>query len=180
MAKITMNELKLEIAEIVSEAKKKKEKADAIKKRGSSVEAYGLYDEAFDFSSPLGVYNLYRQQGGVNYGPYTGAGISVDSTFNSPAQGALQMKESDERALRAMVREVIQNGLVPESSAWAPMLEKKTVSESPWHEAEGLFEAWYDRFKKSKKSEAESKKSKKESDYGPVKKHGFPPKKGKK
>ena len=169
MASMTLNELKLEIAEILDEAKKKKSQVDKVKKRGASVEAYGLYDEAFDFSSPLGAFNRYRQQGAANFGPYTGPGTQVDTSFHNPNPGALQMKESDEHALRALVREVIQNGLVPADSAWAPLMEKRQqVHESPWHAAESLFEAWYD-----KKSESDAKKQKKkDTDYGPVKKHG--------
>jgi hypothetical protein len=168
---LSLNELKLEIAEILDEAKKKKEKAVELKKMGASVEAYGIYDEAFDFSSPLGDFNRYKQQGGVNFGPYTSAGTKLDSNFSHPNTGP-QMKENDEKALRSLVREVIQNGLVPDNSAWAPLMEKKEqLFESPWEAAGHLFEAWYDDFKKDKKSEKEPKKSKK--DYGPVKKHGF-------
>jgi len=178
MAKLTLNELKLEIAEILDEAKKKAEKVKDIKKKGVSIEAYGLYDESFDFSSPLGDNNLYKQQGGANFGPYTSAGTTVDSAFHHPNIGAQRMKEHDEKALRALVREVIQNGLVPADSAWAPLTEKREqLFESPWEAADHLFEAWYDNLKKSRKDEP--KKSKKETDYGPVKKHGLEKKKGK-
>ena len=182
MSKFTMNELKLEIAEILDEAKKKKDRIEDVKKKGHQIEAYGLYDEAFDFSTPLGALNLYRQQGAVNWGPYTSAGTQVDNNYNNPNGGALQMKESEEHALRSLVREVIQNGLTPSDSAWAPMMEstrRNQVHESSWHAADALFEAWYDNFKKKgKKDEDEpKKKSKKETDYGPVKKHGFEKKK---
>lgn len=178
MAKMTMNELKLEIAEILQEAKKKVSKAKDLKKKGASVEAYGLYDEAFDFSSPLGAYNYYGRQGSANFGPYTGTGHNVSVDYSNPNPGALQMKESEERALRAVVREVIQNGLVPSDSAWAPLMEKRQpLFESPWEAADHLFEAWYDNVKKS---ESTPKKKKGETDYGPIKKHGFEKKKGKK
>lgn len=145
MAKTTINELKLEIAEILEEAKKKKEKVETLKKRGASVEAYGLYDEAFDFSSPLGAYNLYKTQGAANFGPYTSAGSVVDHSFQNPNRGALQMNEKDEQALRMVVREVIQNGLVPSNSAWAPLMERqqKFISENVWERAENIFESWY-------------------------------------
>jgi hypothetical protein len=180
MSKMTINELKLEIAGILQEAKKKKSKADELKKNGASVEAYGLYDEAFDFSSPLGAYNYYRQQGAVNWGPYTGTPNTVNVDYHNPNSGALQMKESEERALRAVVREVIQNGLVPSDSAWAPLMEKrKPVFESAWDAADHIFEAWYDKAKKGKKSESLPKKNDKEHKYGPVKKHGQEKKKGK-
>ena len=177
MAQYSINELKLEIAEILDEAKKKASKAKELKKMGRSVEAYGIYDEAFDFSSPLGALNYYARQGGVNYGPYTGTSAKIDSQYSNTNTGALHMKEHEEKALRALVREVIQNGLVPADSAWAPLMEKREqLFESPWEAADHLFEAWYDNFKKSKKDE-EGKKSKKETDYGPVKKHGFDKKK---
>ncbi len=183
--KFSINELKLVIAEILDEAKKKKAKADDIKKKGASVEAYGIYDEAFDFAAPLGAWNLYARQGAANFGPYTAEPPHYDSTFHDPNRGA-GIRESDERALRALVREVIQNGLVPVNSAWAPLMEssREVVSESPWHEAEALFEAWYDKFKKSSKKSSEGGKKARGFDrskgYGEVKKHGFPPKKDKK
>jgi hypothetical protein len=159
---MTLNELKLVVAEIIEEAKKKKEKADDLKKKGKSVEAYGLYDEAFDFSSPLGAYNLYRQQGAANWGPFTSDGPRVDSQFHSFTTGATSMKEGEEKAIRHVVREVIENGLVPSDSAWAPLVENeqlasRRMSESPsWERATDLFEAWYDKFKKDKE---EPKKS---------------------
>lgn len=174
---MTLNELRLEIAGILAEAKKKKDKADDLKKQGRSVEAFGLYDEAFDFSAPLGAYNLYKQQGAVNWGPYTSAGTDVDTNFSHPNAGP-RLKES-EMALRAVVREVIENGLVPQHSAWAPLLSRKTP-QTVWESADRMFEAWYDRAKKSKKDEEEPKKAKKDTDYGPVKKHGFEKKKKRK
>ena len=157
--KLTLNEVKLLVAEMIDEAKKKKEKAAELKKRGPSIEAYGLYDEAFDFAAPLGAANTYAQQGAANWGPYTSPGLCIDSSFRDTSSGHIAMHEGDERALRALVREVIQNGLVPSNSAWAPLLErnkKDPCCESPWEAAGALFEAWYDRPKQSsKKSEKE-------------------------
>lgn len=155
MAKLSINELKYEIAEILSEAKKKKEKKiDAKKKRGATG-AYGFYDEALDFSAPLGAYNLYRQQGAVNWGPMTSDGPHVDSSFGNPnVAGNMvmpgHMKESaDEKALRSLVREVIQFGLIPEDSAWAPLMENKEgqsfgsiwEAAAHWFQKEGFEEA---------------------------------------
>lgn len=182
---MTLNELKLVIAEMLDEAKKKTQKAEKLKKKGASIEAYGIYDEAFDFSAPLGALNLYRQQGAVNWGPQTSAGTHVDSTYQNPTQNTVNMKESEERALRALVREVIENGLVPAESAWAPMFEsaRETIFESSWDAASHLYEAWYDKFKKDEKaSEKESAKDAghEKTSYGAVQKHGRPPKKGKK
>lgn len=179
--KMTLNELKIEIAEILQEAKKKKEKAEKIKEKGASVEAYGLYDEAFDFSAPLGGYNLYKQQGAANWGPYTSAGPQIDSTFASPGLGTTELRESEEQALRALVREVIENGLIPPSSAWAPMLEKSRSPGTAWESAQQLFEAWYDREQRAEKKDDEEPKGSKakgheKTEYGAVKKHGQPKK----
>lgn len=137
---MTLNELKLEIADILEEAKKKKIKADDLKKKGAAVEAYGTHDEAFDFSAPLDGMNLYKQQGGVNWGPYTNGGTTVDSAFENPNTGPKSVQET---ALRAVVRDVIKNGLIPEHSAWAPLLKKEDVSEGTWGDAMHMFEAWY-------------------------------------
>lgn len=187
MATLTLNELKIKIAEILDEAKKKSSKKSSMKRKGAAVEAYGLYDEALDFSTPLGAFNLYRQQGAANWGPYTSDGPHIDSSFANPQLGATHMRESEERALRMLVREVIQNGLVPPDSAWAPLVEgqREPSFGSAWEAAEPLFEAWYDKFKKSsKKGSAEADKPKKgkgieKTKYGQVKKHGFEKKSGK-
>ena len=176
---MTMNELRLEIANIISEAKKKKDKAEKTKKRGASTTAYGLYDEALDFSAPLGAYNLYRQQGVVNWGPYTSSGPNIDSQFNNPNVGPMSTNEA---ALRSVVRDVIKNGLIPEHSAWAPMVERENPSEGTWGDASRLFEAWYDKTS----SDDEEKKGRgkagnwERTEYGKVGKHGLPPKKAKK
>ena len=178
MPNMSLNELKLVIAEILDEAKKKKEKVEKTRKRGAAVEAYGLYDEAFDFSEPLGAFNLYRQQGAANFGPYTAENMPYDGAYHHDNRGATQMHETDERALRSLVREVIQNGLVPNSSAWAPLLERDSKSGQGgiWEQAEHIFEAWYDNVKKSSAKDGK-KKDKDRPGYGPVQKHGEPKKK---
>ena len=56
--KMTINELKQQISEIIEEAKKKDQKEKKFKRVGAQVEAYGFYDESHDFSEPLGVHNL--------------------------------------------------------------------------------------------------------------------------
>jgi hypothetical protein len=169
---MSLNELKLVIAEILDEAKKKSEKIEKTRKRGAAVEAYGLYDEAFDFSDPLGPFNLYRQQGQANFGPYTAENIPYDGAYHRDNRGATQVHE---QAIRQVVRDVIQNGLVPGSSAWAPMLERESAN-GTWEEAGRLFEAWYDNIKKSSGKD-KKKKDKDRPGYGPVQKHGEPKKK---
>jgi hypothetical protein len=176
MAKMTLNELKLEIAQILDEAKKKKEKLE-IPKKGASIEAYGLYDEAFDYAESQGALNLYGQQGAVNWGPYTSYGPSIDSSYADPQRMATtsNLKEGDEQALRALVREVIENGLVPSNSAWAPLMpSRRPMDESPWADAMSLVEAhWYDRGQEEKPSK-KAKGFEKGKESGPVKKHGAP------
>ena len=173
--KMTIDELKHQIAEILDEAKKKPEKAAKLKRMAAQVEAYGFYDESHDFSAPLGAYNLYRQQGAVNWGPMTSDGTHVDNNgVGNPNVGHQFMKESEERALRGLVREVIENGLVDESSAWAPFLaSKEPIFESTWEEASHrITEAWYDDFKSDKKDDKSKGKSSTKTSYGHVKSHG--------
>jgi len=237
MAKMTLNELKLEIASILEEAKKQDKKEEDLEKKGHSIEAYGLYDEAFDYAQPLGALNLYAQQGAVNWGPYTSAGPTIDSSYADPQRNnaTANLKESDERALRSLVREIIENGLIPAGSAWAPLLRRERADEGAWgaagellekhigfaklkgqlahkkgihdpgalaasigrkkygshamakksaagrkHHHEGLDEAWYDRDQKSSESPVKRGKGIDHAkEYGPVQKHGMPPKKKK-
>lgn len=141
---MNINELKVIIAEVLEEAKKKKEKEiKARENHGKAKNAYGYYSEALDFSWPLGPYNLYGQQGQVNWGPYTSGGQKVDQNFANPNTG-LNMRENDEKALRAVVREVIEYGLVPSDSAWAPIMEASTPKsfDTPWEAAINEC-AWY-------------------------------------
>jgi hypothetical protein len=129
--KVTINELKMTISEIIEEAKKKAKKAEQNMRYGKHIVAYGTYDEALDFSAPLGAYNYYRQQGQVNWGPFTGGGTQIDSSFEHPSRlhedvpGTHELKESELKALRSVVREVIENGLIPEGSAWREVIPAK-------------------------------------------------------
>ncbi len=184
---MTLNELKCQIAEILEEAKKKRDKAEKVKRTSAQVEAYGFYSEELDFSQPLGAWNHYARQGAANWGPMTAVGTRVDqygpgNPNSDPA--ARYMKEGDAKALRATIREVIENGLVDEQSAWAPLIKKsEPIFESSWEEAEyRLNEAWYDDFRKEKKSSKSSGEGGQydKTSYGHVKPHGQEKKKGKK
>lgn len=62
---------------ILAEAKKKKKEKEEKKSYDAKPDAF-KYDEAFDFSSPLGADNLYARQGQVNWGPVTSAGTKLD------------------------------------------------------------------------------------------------------
>src|SRR5512137_1162091 len=105
---MNVNELKIIISEVLEEAKKKLEKGQALKVKSP----YGTYAEALDFSWPLGAYNLYKQQGGVTWGPMTSDGPRVDQNFANPnTRGMGNMNESEEQVIRQIVREVIAHGL---------------------------------------------------------------------
>lgn len=146
MPKMTINDLKLEIAEIIEEAKKKKEKAEKNTRFGKHMSAYGYYDESHDFSAPLGAHNLYRQQGAVNWGPFTSEGPKIDSGFQDPQATKTtipqntELTESEERAIRSVVREVVRYGLVPRDSAWGALVQERRdvapKSNNPWEIAE--------------------------------------------
>lgn len=133
MAKMTLNELRVEIAQILAEDRKKSAKSSkASKQAGRAAMAYGLYDEAFDFSEPLGADNWVARAGAVNWGPVSFSGDSFD-----------HLTEAEEKALRLMVREVMQIGLVPTESAWKPMTEEKEPRfESIWEAAQH----WYQKY----------------------------------
>lgn len=178
---MNINELKIVVSEILEEAKKSREKEIKAKKNGGRAKnAYGQYSEAFDFSWPLGAYNLYKQQGGVNWGPFTSAGPKVDQNFANP-NTRLSMNE-EEKAIRQVVREVIQHGLVPHDSAWRPMMETpRAAYDSTW---EALDEAchWYMQHSETNGvPEGGTKKKTKvdKTQYGKVVKHG-PPEEGNK
>lgn len=138
---LTLSELRVEIAEILTEAKKKAEKAEKAKKNGGrAAMAYGMYDEALDFACPLGELSLYRQQGAVNFGPYTSGGTSIDSRFADPNIGP-GLRESEERVLRRLVREVLEMGHMSGESAWAPAMRERRSPGNIWEEAAMHLEA---------------------------------------
>jgi hypothetical protein len=144
---MNINELKVVIAEVLEEAKSKlnkedKKKLNAVMASGLGKMAYGTYAEAFDFSHPLGDDNLYKQQGGVNWGPYTSVGPTVAQNFANPNIRIAIHESNEESAIRRVIREVIANGLTPSNSAWAPVMESKNTFDNHWEAA--LNEcAWY-------------------------------------
>lgn len=108
--KIGLNNVRNKVSSIVSEARKKKDKSEKQLHKPSPKE-YG-YAESFDFSSPLGGYNLYKSQGASNWGPMTGPGQSIDDKISVPksaklAEDILKLAES-----------------IPKSSAWSPVLKE--------------------------------------------------------
>lgn len=174
---MNINELKVVIAELVEEAKKKKE-IKAKENQGRAKNAFGSYSEALDFSWPLGQNNLYRQQGGANWGPSTSEGPKVDQNFSNP-NIRLQIKEEDEKTIRSIVREVLDFGLVPSNSAWSPMIEssKPRNFDSPWEQAMNEAAHWYMQHTETNgHPEAGPKKKTKieKTKYGKVVKHGPP------
>lgn len=98
--KITVNELRIIVGDVLAEAKKKK-KVEEKPPKEPHPGAY-RHAEALDFSTPLGDSNPYKIQGQANFGPYT-ANVSV----------------KDDVKLESLVR-----GGVSPGSAWAPIVEE--------------------------------------------------------
>lgn len=124
----TMNEIRRYIGEILAEAKKKKEKALELK-HSPEPKAYG-YSESFDFSAPLGAYNLYRSQGAVNWGPMTGPGTKIDDRIAG-------QRASLESVLRGAMKEATS------SSAWDVINESTReikVPENVWEAAQHYYD----------------------------------------
>lgn len=104
--KVTANELRDIIGDMVAEAKGKKKSKErkAAGGPGKGVEPSGFsYADALDFSAPLGPNNLYRRQGGSAWGPLTSAGTAL-------TDNELEPKDVNEAAVRALVRHVISEG----------------------------------------------------------------------
>lgn len=123
----TIKEIKKVVSDVLAEAKKKKEKAIALK-HDPKPPAYG-YAEAFDFSAPLGAYNLYRNQGPVNWGPMTSAGTKIDDKI-------VPQRERLEAALRGIQTEAAK------PSSWERLSEAvdPQVPGNVWEAANH----WYD------------------------------------
>jgi hypothetical protein len=126
--KISVQELRKLVEEVIIEAKKKKDLEEETRPDAH------IYDKTFDFSKPLGAYNLYRSQGPVNFGPYTGAGPKIDDR---------PYGVKNESSLRAALRQMISEALMPAAgSAWmgvvppAPKQVPRNIWEAACH--------WYD------------------------------------
>jgi hypothetical protein len=107
--KVNLPEFKMIVADLVSEAKKKKKD----EKKSDSFQ----YAEAFDFSDALGAYNLYKNQGASNFGPYTGT-----SSVQNDA------------VIRSIVKETIAEALSP-WRALAESIKDKKPDEGFWEKA---------------------------------------------
>lgn len=113
--KTKQSEINKTIKRTLAEAKKKKEKALELK-HDTKPTGYG-YSESFDFSAPLGAYNLYKGQGAVNWGPMTGPGTKVDDRI------------AGQRAdIQTLTRDMVKEAAAP--SAWANLTEEKEVDEA--------------------------------------------------
>lgn len=73
---------------LLAEVKKKKEYTSVPRADDYS------YSPAFDFSAPLGAYNLYRSQGASNWGPMTGPGTQIDASVSGKRASKRQRNES--------------------------------------------------------------------------------------
>jgi len=133
--KATLAEIRTIVSEVLTEVKKKKEKSDKAKKEVHPA-AYS-YDEAFDFSAPLGAYNLYRNQGAVNWGPMTSAGTKIDDRI---AGG----RAETESILRSFIKEAIRDEVNEDTSSWHRLSE---MIDPPAKHFGNVWEAaahWYD------------------------------------
>lgn len=128
-----IDELRTLISQVLAEAKKKKEKSDKAKVKPEPP-AYS-YAEAFDFSAPLGAYNLYHNQGVVNWGPQTSGGPRVDDQVTVPSAAALTQE-----AVSGFIGKLMNEQAVSQSE-WDVFQEH--VENGP----EGIWESalhWYD------------------------------------
>lgn len=124
--KMKVNELRSYIKDVLSEVKKKKERAGksaAILRK----DGYG-YSESFDFSAPLGAYNLYKSQGAVNWGPQTGPGTKIDDTIAGSRVNA------DDR-MRQYVGDVVKEVISNDESAWKRLAEMDKSRMNVWERA---------------------------------------------
>jgi len=132
--KISLNEIKMIVSQVLTEVKKKKEKSEKAKKE---VHPAGYsYSEALDFSAPLGPYNLYGSQGAVNWGPMTSSGTKIDDRIAGS-------RSETESILRSFIKEAIRQE-VSEDSSWQQLSE--IIDPSP-RKFGNVWEAaahWYD------------------------------------
>lgn len=130
----TLREIRKIVAGVLAEAKKKKEKAVELKHDPRPPEY--SYAEALDFSAPLGAYNLYRNQGPVNWGPMTSAGTKIDDRVTSQRQNL-------EAVLRGVVKEAVRLELKDDPSSWhwlSEAIEQRREPTNVWEAANH----WYD------------------------------------
>jgi hypothetical protein len=82
---LTLTELQEYIGQLLSEKRKKKEKEATLEHQ--AVPSAFSYDEALDFSVPLGPRNLYRLQGiNSGWGPVTDGGPIIDDSITRPQE----------------------------------------------------------------------------------------------
>lgn len=148
---MNIKELKAIVKDVLAEAKKKK-KAESKPSQPSEYKT----DKNFDFSAPLGQYNLYKSQGAVNWGPMTSPGTSIDTDINK-STSAKNSKED-----RDFIHGVVGESLIPEATVWKESKEKTSFA-NIWEVAlhvipEELLEK---KVSKKKKVESDNSKNKK-------------------
>ena len=132
--KTTLAEIKMIVSDVLAEAKKKKEKSEKAKKE---VHPAGYsYSEAFDFSTPLEEYNLYKSQGAVNWGPMTSTGTKIDDRI---AGG----RSETESILRSFIKEAIREE-VGEDSSWQQLSEIIAPTPKKFGNVWEAAQHWYD------------------------------------
>lgn len=105
--KMKLSELRGIVADVVSEARRKKPKKPKKTDDAPDTQPHGyMSDPKLDFSRPLDDENLYRRQGASNLGPYT-------------SEGAIRL------VIRQMISEAIAAGRLDEKYVGFKALKKK-------------------------------------------------------
>lgn len=106
-----INKLQEMTDRLLGEAKKSKKSKNAEKADVPDVQprAYS-YSEAFDFSQPLGALNLYRSQGVVNFGPFTGVGPYIDDNPHRIKHDSHEMQSAWETLSRKAGSGIVAEG----------------------------------------------------------------------
>ncbi len=150
--KTTVKELREVIGQIISEAKKKK--ADKSKKPTKGVKPTGFsFDEAFDFSAPLGSLNTYAQQGSANWGPLTTSMFAGERRDESLAESAVRalvrqvIKEHDSKAIAAFGGSGTRGNIWEKAMHWYDNQKLGLGSQT----SEGIEQKKLDNQKKAKK-----------------------------
>ena len=134
--KLSINELKSLIGEVISEAKKKakkKPKKEKLEELEVNTDGHAV-DIKLDFSAPQGAENLYRKQGQVNWGQYTSNTDTIDDSLYGT---------KTEELIRGVVRAAIAESMTADKTSEWHRLAPPPVTLAPRNVWEHI-ERWYD------------------------------------
>lgn len=138
--KISIEQMKEMVTEVISEAKKKK------KKKGDDSPLNPL-----DFSEPLGELNLYKRQGASNIGPFTEHALrTVIKRMLREALGEIEIKPVDKDKTKVSSP---YTGQVVSKDSKDTVVDPK-LADSKWKPGKGAWEQadhWYSVEKKKNK-----------------------------